>query len=75
MFTEISVFAPNSRKREAIIESLIPKQATNALAERLGVEVGDKAMTAINSMKRNDMDMVQLRFGERRVRIRLSPNT
>lgn len=71
MYTEISIFAPNSRKREAVIESLIPTAAVDALAERLGDDAGSKVKRAINSMKRNDMDSSQIRIEDRRVRIRL----
>jgi hypothetical protein len=68
--TEISVFRPNSRKKEVTISSLIPKQAVDALAERLGKEAGDAASKALRTMKRNDMDLVQLRVDNRRIRIK-----
>lgn len=67
--TEINIFRPHSRKKETTIRSLIPKQAVDALAEKLGHEAAEAANAALRSMKRNDMDMVQLRLGDRRIRI------
>jgi hypothetical protein len=67
--TEIKVFPPNSRKASVVISSLIPAKAFNVLAERLGVEAGEQASKAYRAMKRNNMDLAQLRIGESRVRI------
>jgi hypothetical protein len=72
MYTEIAIFRPNSRKREATIESLIPKAAIDVLTERLGKPVADKAQKVINSMRRNDIEMSQLRVDDRRIRIRVT---
>lgn len=68
--TEISVFHPNSRKKELEITSVIPKNAVNALAERLGVEVGKQAEKALKTMKRDNIDLLQIRLDDRRIRIR-----
>lgn len=70
MFAEITVFRPNSRKREATIQSFIPTQAADALAERLGAEAGDKALKTFRTMDRLDIDLTQFKVGERRVRIK-----
>jgi hypothetical protein len=71
MLTEIAVFKPNSREKHVVIESLIPTAAVSALAERFNQDLADKAQKIINSMKRNDVEMTQMRFEDRRVRIRL----
>lgn len=68
--TEISVFGPKSRKTEAAIRSLIPKQAVERLAEQLGAEAGQKASKALRQMQSNDMDLVQIRFDDKRIRIK-----
>jgi hypothetical protein len=68
--TEISIFSPNSRRIETDIRSLIPKQAINALTEKLGVDAGKKAEKALRQMKSIDSDLVQFRVDERRVRIK-----
>lgn len=70
MVTEISVFARNSRKIEADIRDLLPKQAVDKLAERLGAEAGDKATKALKQMKALDSDLIQFRVDDRRVRIK-----
>lgn len=69
-FTEISIFHPNSRKRATTIQSLIPKQTVDALAEQLGQEAADKAAKALRQMKSSGMDLVQFRHGDRRIRIK-----
>lgn len=68
--TEISVFGANSRKKELVISSLIPRKAVDLLVERLGQEAGDRANKALRQMNTNDMDLVQIRLGDRRIRIR-----
>jgi hypothetical protein len=70
--TEISVFKPNSRKKDVTIESLIPRQATDALKERLGTAAARKAETALKMMEAEGMDLVQIRLGDRRIRIKQS---
>jgi hypothetical protein len=67
--TAITVFQPNSRKREVTIESLIPQQTVDALEEKLGQEAADKARKALRHMKANDVDLLQIRHGDRRIRI------
>lgn len=73
MITEISIFRPNNRKKEATIESLIPRAAVNVLGERLGRTAKNKVRKAIESMGENHMEMSQIHLGDRRVRIRLEP--
>lgn len=73
VITEISIFRPNDRKKEATIESLIPRVAVNTLSERLGKSAATKVRKAIQTMDENHMDMSQLQIGDRRVRIRLEP--
>lgn len=68
--SEIIVFKPGSTKKEATISSLVPRQAADALAEHYGAEAGEKARKALNSMQRLDLDFVQFRMGEQRVRVR-----
>ena len=68
--TEISVFNPGSRKANLQISSLIPRQVIDVLAEKLGTEAGKKAENALRTMDRNDMDFVQFRLGDKRVRIK-----
>lgn len=68
--TEINIFQPNSRKREATIESLIPKQAVDVLAERLGNTAAEQANRALGIMKKENIDLLQFRVGDRRVRIK-----
>jgi hypothetical protein len=67
--TQIKVFPEGSRKASLEIKSLVPRRAIDALAERLGVEIGQQAEAALKSMKRNNMDMVQLRLDDKRIRI------
>ena len=68
--TEINIFRPNSRRKEATITSLIPKQATDALKERLGTAAAKKATNALELMQREGIDLVQIRLGDRRIRIK-----
>lgn len=70
--TEINIFQPNSRKREATIESLIPKQAVDVLEERLGKAAAKQATEALEVMKAKNIDLLQFRVGDRRVRIKQS---
>jgi hypothetical protein len=67
---EIVIFKPNSRKKEATIRSLIPRQAVDALGERLGKEAADKAHSAFKLMGRTDIDFMQLKLGDRRIRVK-----
>ncbi len=67
---EITIYRPSSTKPEATIEALLPKQAINALEERLGSEAGSKAKKAFNFMSATDGDFVQFKVGDRRVRVR-----
>lgn len=68
--TEISVFDQGSRKKKLQITSLIPKQAVDALAEKLGAEAGKAAEKALRTMARDDMDFVQIRLDDKRIRIK-----
>lgn len=68
--TEIKVFPPNQRKAELEISAVIASKAVNVLAERLGVEAGKAAEKALKTMKQQDMDFVQFRVADKRVRIR-----
>lgn len=70
--SEITIFRPNSRKREATIQSLIPQQTVDVLTERLGSEAGSTASKAFGMMKRLDVDLLQFRIGDRRIRIKQS---
>jgi hypothetical protein len=69
LITEIKVFKPNSREKEAVIRSAIPTQAVDALAERLGAEAKSKVEASLRMMKRQGADLVQFRLGDRRVRV------
>lgn len=70
MMNEIVLFKPNSRKKEATIQSLIPRQAVDVLAERLGQEAANKADKALKQMDKLDIDFLQIRHGDRRIRIK-----
>lgn len=74
MFTEITVFRPQSRQRDFTLKSMIPAQTVDALAERLGKEAGDKAKSAMRSMDRLGSDLLQIRLDDRRIRIK-KPST
>lgn len=74
VMTEINVFHPNSRKRDVTIESLVPARAIDALAERLGTEASEKATKTLRMMKREGIDLLQFRLGDRRVRIKQRAN-
>lgn len=67
---EITIFRPNSRKREATIQSLIPQQTVDVLAERLGADAGEKAKASYRTMDRLDIDLLQFKIGDRRIRIK-----
>lgn len=70
VMTEITVFQPNSRKSQAVIQSLVPRKAVDTLEERLGKEAADKANAALELMKSSDADLVQFRIGDRRIRVK-----
>jgi hypothetical protein len=67
--TEIKVFPEGSRKASLVISSLIPKNALAKLSEKLGVETAKQAEKAMRSMKANNMDLVQIRTDDGRIRI------
>jgi hypothetical protein len=70
--TEISIFRPNSRQKEATITAPVPRACVNALSERLGVEAGQQAQRALRTMRAQGIDLLQFRIGDQRVRIKQS---
>lgn len=72
VITEISIFAPNSRKTEATIVHLIPGRTIDVLRERLGNKAAAKARKALAAMNENELDLIQFRHDDRRIRIKQS---
>lgn len=68
---EITIFRPNSTKREATISSPIIIDTVNALEERLGEDAAKKARRTFTAMRKEGLDFVQFKEGERRIRLKL----
>lgn len=68
---EITIFRPNSRKREATISSPIAARVTSALEERLGATVANKARKQLSIMKKEGIEFLQFRHEDRKVRLRV----
>lgn len=67
---EATIYRPNSTKKEATISSPISGSIVNVLAERLGQEAAERAKKTFAAMNKNDIDLAQLRIGDRRVRLK-----
>ena len=70
--TEVLVFEPNGKTVEKKFRNLFPKLLTKEVEEEFGESLGHKVASGLRSMARLDMDMIQLRHGERRVRVKVA---
>lgn len=69
---EILVFKDNGKSVETKFRDLFPKLLTKRVEDKYGVELSKNVASSIRSMTRLGSDMIQLRHGNRRVRVRLA---
>ena len=72
LMNEVVIFKPNSRKKEATISSPLQEYVLTAVQERMGIDMAAKAKKAFATLKRNDFEFLQLRDGDRRIRVKLA---
>jgi hypothetical protein len=70
LMNEVIIFQPNSRKKQATITSPFAAQVVTPLSERLGAEAAEKAKKHLSHMQRHGIESMQIRIGERRIRLR-----
>lgn len=69
---EITIFRPNSRRKESTISGPVASKVVNALEMKLGEEAAKRAREAFATMKKQDIDFLQFRVEDRKVRLRLT---
>lgn len=70
LMNEVTIFKPNSRSKEATIASPINSKVIDALQLKMGNAIAAKTKKAFATMKRDDIEFLQFRVGERRFRVR-----
>lgn len=69
-FSEVVIFKPNSRKKEATISGPVTPKVINVLEERMGAQVATQARRAFKALKGTGGDLLQFKAGDRRIRVR-----
>lgn len=70
IMNEVTIFKPNSRKKEVTITSPVGSKVIDALQNRMGNDIANKTRKAFATMKRDDIEFMQFRIGDRRFRVR-----
>lgn len=71
LMNEVVIFKPNSRKKEATISSPVQEHVLTAVQERMGLDLASRTKKAFATLKRNDFEFLQLREGDRRIRVKM----
>jgi hypothetical protein len=70
LMNEVTIFRPNSRKKEATISGPVSAQVIDLLGERMGAQTAAQARKAFRALKSTGGDLLQFKEGNRRIRVR-----